>query len=107
MPSVYSSPSSSNTTTTYCDFLSFRYELPPLRTFGRKRTHISAKGLGAVNTKGKFQSIPADNYTENHVTNVFTHKLSFYGYDKRTSEKRVKWKNLLFKEGKNNNTIDR
>ena len=89
--------------------LLFRYELPPLRTFGRKRTHISAKGLGSMN-KGKFEVMSADKvdkYTENHVTNVFTHKLDFYGYDKRMADKRKNWGHLLFKEGKNNNTINR
>lgn len=68
---------------------------------------MSAKGLGAVNPKGKFEPLKeADNYTEFHVTNVYTHKLSFYGYDKRASEKRSKCKNLLFKERKKNTSLD-
>jgi len=80
-----------------------------LRTFGRKRTHISARGLGAVNSKGKFEVLKgAEQYTENHVTNVYTHKLGFYGYDKRAAERKTKWKNLLFiDDGRNDNTIDR
>lgn len=85
----------------------FRYELPPLRTFGRKRTHFSVKGLGGINGKGNFEVMDPGSYTGNHVTHTYTHKLSFYGYDKRTLEKRGKWKKLLFKEGKNDNTINR
>lgn len=87
-------------------FSSFRYELPPLKTFGRKRTHISAKGLGSMRPGGKFEPLPVDTYTENHITNVYTHKLSFYGYDKRANARRKGWKNLIFKEGKNDNTIN-
>lgn len=83
-----------------------KYELPPLRTFGRKRTHISAKGLGAINTRGNFERIESEKYTENHITNVYTHKLSFYGYDKRIKAQRQGWRHLIFKEGKNDNTIN-
>ena len=59
-----------------------------------------------MNRKGKFEPIVADSYTENHVTNVYTHKLSFYGYDKRINAQRKGWKTLIFKEGKNDNTIN-
>ena len=83
-----------------------RYALPPLRTFGRKRTHFSVKGLGGINAKGDFEVMPAGTYTENHVTHTYTHKLSFYGYDKRTTEKRGKWKKLLFKERPKENKKD-
>ena len=66
-----------------------KYELPPLKLFGRHRDFYSCEGWGGVR-QNKWNNLPAlKDYRDVHVTQmVVTERLKKCGYDRRRREER-------------------
>jgi len=73
------------------------YKLPPLKTFGRKRTHLSCDGWGRFDSRDGWQPMRED-FNDQHITNQFTQRLQRTGYDRRRAEQRETMKFLQVKK---------
>jgi hypothetical protein len=73
-------------------------KLPPLKVFGRKRTHYSCLGWGQHEGSKGFVPLQDPNYSDNHITTQFTHNLKKTGYDRRRMEVKEAVRTLQFKK---------
>jgi hypothetical protein len=62
------------------------YELPPIKTFGKRRDHLACKGWGRYEN-GKWIALKLEKHNDYHPTRVFTEKLHDTHYDERRANK--------------------
>lgn len=74
-------------------------KLPPLKVFGRKRTHLSCNGWGRFDKTSGWVPVEDPNYTDTHISTQFTDGLRRTGYDRRRGEQKGEnVKTLQFKK---------
>lgn len=73
-------------------------KLPPLKVFGRKRTHFSCDGWGQHEGAKGWVPVQDPNYTDQHITTQFTNNLKKTGYDRRRGELKESTRTLKFKK---------
>ena len=66
------------------------YKLPPLKLFGRKRTHFSCKGWGQHDHAKGWVPVTDPSYSDAHITAQFSDTLRRTGYDRRRGESNAK-----------------